>query len=43
MSQVKVTNTGSRYTGKEVVQAYYSAPQGKLEKPYQELIAPGTR
>ena len=37
--QVKVTNTGSRYTGKEVVQAYYSAPQGKLEKPYQELAA----
>lgn len=37
--QVKVTNTGSRYTGKEVVQAYYSAPRGKLEKPYQELAA----
>ncbi len=37
--QVKVTNTGSQYTGKEVVQVYYSAPQGKLEKPYQELAA----
>lgn len=37
--QVKVTNTGSRYPGKEVVQVYYSAPSGKLEKPYQELAA----
>ncbi len=34
-----VTNTGSEYSGKEVVQVYYSAPQGNLEKPYQELIA----
>lgn len=25
------------YSGKEVVQAYYSAPEGSLEKPYQEL------
>ncbi len=36
---VKVTNTGSTYSGKEVVQVYYSAPRGELEKPYQELIA----
>lgn len=36
---VKVTNTGSVYSGKEVVQVYYSAPDGKLEKPYQELAA----
>lgn len=36
---VKVTNTGTKYAGKEVVQVYYSAPAGKLEKPYQELAA----
>ena len=37
--RVKVTNTGDVYAGKEVVQVYYSAPQGALEKPYQELAA----
>lgn len=36
---VKVTNTGAAYAGKEVVQIYYSAPKGELEKPYQELAA----
>lgn len=42
---VKVTNIGD-YAGKEVVQVYYSAPDGeivdrayKTEKPYQELAA----
>lgn len=33
---VIVKNTGD-YAGKEVVQIYYSAPQGKLGKAYQEL------
>ncbi len=36
---VKVTNTGTAYSGREVVQVYYSAPAGRLEKPYQELAA----
>lgn len=34
-----VRNTGSFYAGKEVVQIYYSAPQGRIDKPYQELAA----
>ncbi len=32
-----VTNTGTEYAGKEVVQVYISAPEGHLETPYQEL------
>nr|WP_319489039.1 glycoside hydrolase family 3 C-terminal domain-containing protein [uncultured Caproiciproducens sp.] len=32
-----VTNTGSTYSGKQVVQVYFSAPKGSIEKPYQEL------
>lgn len=35
---VRVRNTGG-YPGKEVVQVYYSAPQGKLGKPKFELAA----
>lgn len=35
----KVTNTGDKYSGKEVVEVYFSAPAGDLEKPYQELAA----
>ena len=37
--EVRVRNTGSRYAGKEVVQVYYSAPQGKLGRPVKELAA----
>ncbi len=33
-----VTNTGDTYSGKEVIEIYFSAPDGELEKPYQELI-----
>ncbi len=33
----RVKNTGTAYAGKEVVQVYVSAPEGKLQKPYQEL------
>ncbi len=47
-TKVRVTNSGN-VAGKEVVQVYYSAPQGKLGKPkYQlcgfaktDLLAPG--
>ena len=35
---VKVTNTGS-CSGREIIQCYLSAPEVKLEKPYQELCA----
>lgn len=35
--EVEVTNTGDKYPGKEVVQVYYSAPDGVMEKPTQEL------
>jgi len=38
-AQVKVTNTGASYSGKEVVQVYLSAPDGTLEKEYQSLVA----
>ncbi len=34
---VLVTNTGKEYSGREVVQVYVSAPEGRLDKPYQEL------
>lgn len=37
--EVKVTNTGDKFSGKEVVQVYYSAPQGKLGKAAKELCA----
>jgi beta-glucosidase len=36
---VTVKNTGTKHSGKEVVQVYLSAPQGKLKKEYQRLAA----
>ena len=36
--EVEVENTGS-FAGKEVVQVYYSAPDGKLHRPAKELAA----
>lgn len=39
--KTKVTNTGDKYSGKEVVEVYFSAPDGELEKAYQELAAYG--
>ena len=37
--EVEVTNIGEEFSGKEVVQVYYQAPQGKLGKPVKELAA----
>ena len=36
---VSVTNVGDTYSGKEVVQVYYGAPQGVLGKAEKSLIA----
>lgn len=36
---VTVTNEGNEYSGKEVVQIYYGAPQGRLGKPVKALVA----
>ncbi|ASA25167.1 glycoside hydrolase family 3 C-terminal domain-containing protein [Paenibacillus donghaensis] len=38
---VNVTNTGNTFAGKEVVQVYYEAPQGKLGQPAKALAAFG--
>jgi len=37
--KASVTNSGDAYSGKEVVQLYVSAPNGKLHKEYQSLAA----
>lgn len=34
-----VINKGNKYSGREVVQVYFSAPKGNIDKPYQSLIA----
>ena len=33
-----VKNTGTQYSGREVVQVYFEAPQGRMGKPKRELI-----
>jgi beta-glucosidase len=38
---VSVTNTGSRFSGKEVMQCYISVPCSKLGNAYQTLAAFG--
>lgn len=38
---VRVTNTGTEFAGKEVIQVYFSAPEGPVDRPYQELAAFG--
>lgn len=38
---VTVANSGADYAGKEVVQVYYEAPQGKLGQPAKTLAAFG--
>ena len=39
--EVVVSNMGTAYSGKEVVQVYMSAPSGYLDKEYQSLVAFG--
>lgn len=34
----EITNTGEKYAGREVLQVYLEAPQGKLGRPARELI-----
>lgn len=36
---VQVENTGDKYSGKEIVQVYFSAPQGKIGKAQLSLVA----
>ena len=35
----RVTNSGTQYSGKKTVQLYVSAPNGKLTREYQSLVA----
>lgn len=39
--EVEVTNTGSEFAGKEVMQVYASCPQGKLGKEFRRLAGFG--
>lgn len=37
ITKVKVTNVGTKYSGKSVIQLYYSAPKSKVAKAFQNL------
>ncbi|WP_053084464.1 glycoside hydrolase family 3 protein [Companilactobacillus ginsenosidimutans] len=39
VTKVTVTNTGDKYSGRQVVQEYYSAPKGSVDKAFQNLAA----
>ncbi|MQS89774.1 glycoside hydrolase family 3 protein [Companilactobacillus mishanensis] len=39
VTKVTVTNVGNKYSGREVVQEYYSAPKGTVDKAFQNLAA----
>lgn len=39
VTKVTVTNTGDQYSGRQVVQEYYSAPKGTVDKAFQNLAA----
>ncbi len=39
--KARVRNVGDKFSGREVVQVYASAPDGKLDQPYQELVGYG--
>ncbi len=41
LTRVKVINTGTMYSGKEICQLYVSAPTGKLHKEFQALASFG--
>ncbi|WP_125710781.1 glycoside hydrolase family 3 protein [Companilactobacillus zhongbaensis] len=41
VTKVTVTNTGDKYSGRQVVQEYYSAPKGTVDKAFQNLAAYG--
>ncbi|WP_425453521.1 fibronectin type III-like domain-contianing protein [Companilactobacillus furfuricola] len=39
VTKVTVKNTGDKYSGRQVVQEYYSAPKGTVDKAFQNLAA----
>ena len=39
VTRVTVKNVGDKYSGREIVQEYYSAPKGTVDKAFQNLAA----